>query len=317
MFTTTPTGQVGGAVSLVQTSSNNHPTLIQTPTGAVLPAATVTSGGTPVSILQAAATPNRLIPMTANGISLSSGHTHTPMSVIPTTAGGQPIRLISHVPSHLTNGSTHHHGHQPLQVINTSALNLQEQSKLPITTSAIKRVSPSPPAMVCSPIEKKLHFRRSLSSTTTTSPPPLVQVIKTEPDVVSHKSHSPPPPPPPVSLPHVLPPQSLMTIKTIQQQSTKPSSFEAAANPAHQAIPMQSFILPTSLQQQQQQPQPMGRILLIAADGTGGLDTNGGGGGATLLPLRTLVEAPTFPQTSSFGLPIQILKVAPNSITTN
>jgi hypothetical protein len=79
---------------------------------------------------------------------------------------------------------------------------------------------------------------------------------------------------------------------------------------------MQSLIVPTALQQPQQQP--MGRILLIAADGTGGFDTNGGA--ATLLPLRTLVEAPTaaaFAQNSSFGLPIQILKVAPNSITTN
>lgn len=293
MFTTTP-GQVGGAVSLVQTGSNSQPTLIQTPT--ILPA---TSGGTPVNILQAAA-PNRpasFIPMTANGISLSNGHTHAPMNMIQTMAGGQQIRLISHVPSQLTNGSTQHHG-QPLQVINTSTLNL-EQSKLPITTSAIKRISPSPPATVRSPSEKTLHFRHSLSSTTS-SPPPLVQVVKTEPDVVSHKSCSPPPP-----LPHVVPPQSLMTIKTIQQQNTKPS-FEAT-NPTHQAIPMQSLIVPTSLQQQ-----PMGRILLIAADGTG-LDNNG----ATLLPLRTLVEAPQFPQNSSFGLPIQILKVAPNSITTN
>ena len=294
MFTTP--GQVGGAVNLVQTGSNGQPTLIQTPT--LLPA---TSGGAPVSILQAA--PNRpasFIPMSANGISLSNGHTHAPMNVIQTMAGGQQIRLITH-PSPLTNRSTQHHG-QPLQVINTSALNL-EQGKLPITTSTIKRVSPSPPAVIRSPIEKNLHFHHSLSSITS-SPPPLVQVIKTEPDV-SHKSCSPPPPP----HTHAIPPQSLMTIKTIQQQSSKPS-FEATATATHpaQAIPMQSIILPTSSLQQQ----PMGRILLIAADGTG-LDTSG----ATLLPIRTLVEAPQFAQNPSFGLPIQVLKVAPNSIPTN
>ena len=322
MFTTTP-GQIGGAVSLVQAGSNNQPTLIQTPTGAaVLP----TSGGTPVSIIA----PNRpasFIPITANGISLNNGHTHAPMSVIQTMAGGPPIRLISHVPPQLTNGSTpghhqqhqhHHTHHQPLQVMTTSTL---EQSKLPITTSTIKRVSPSPPATIHSPSEKTLQFRRSLSSITSSSPPPLVQVIKTETDVVSRKSCSSPPPlPPPPTLPQVLPPHSqLMTIKTVQQQHTKPS-FEATANPAHHAIPMQSLILPASLQQQHQQQQPaaVGRVLyVIAADGTGGgLDTNGGT--ATLLPLKTLIEAPAFPQNSSFGLPIQILKVAaPNSITTN
>lgn len=292
MFTTP--GQVGGAVSLVQTGSNSQPTLIQTPT--LLPAS---SGGAPVSILQAA--PNRpasFIPMSANGISLSNGHTHAPMNVIQTMAG-QPIRLISH-PSQLTNGSTQHHS-QPLQVINTSALNTT-------SGSSIKRVSPSPPAVIRSPIEKTLHFRPSLSSTTS-SPPPLVQVIKAEPDI-SHKSCSPPSPP----STHAIPPQSLMTIKTIQQQNGKPS-FEpttTATHPAQQAIPMQSIILPTSSLQQQ----PMGRILLIAADGTGGLDTNG----ATILPIRTLVETPQFPQNSSFGhpiLPIQVLKVASNSIPTN
>lgn len=324
----TTAGQVGGAVSLVQTGSNSQPTLIQAPTSTVLP---TVNGGTPVSIFQAAcsatATPSKapsFIPMTANGISLSNGHTpHAPMNVIQSVAGGQAIRLISPVPSQLTNGSTHQHHHgQPLRVINTSALQLeQHQSKpLPITTSTIvKRVSPSPPATtIHSPHgEKTRQFRHSLSSTTS-SPPPLVQVIKTETDIVSHKSSSPPPPPaPPSSLRHV---QPLMTINTVQQQNMKPA-FEATTinQPAPQTIPMQSLIVPTPLQQQQQ---PMGRILLIAAaDGTGGLDANGGAGPATLFPLRTLVEAaPTaaaFAQNSSFGLPIQILKVASNSITTN
>ena len=322
MFTTAPgPGQVGGAVSLVQTGSNSQPTLIQTPTSTVLP---TVNGGTPVSILQAAsaaATPNKapsFIPMTANGISLSNGHTpHAPMNVIQSMAGGQAIRLISPVPSQLTNVSTHqqHHG-QPLRVINASALHLeQHHSKpLPITTSTVvKRVSPSPPATTVhsSHGEKTRQFRHSLSSTTS-SPPPLVQVIKAETDIISHKSSS---PPPPSSLPpHV---QPLMTINTVQQQNMKPAFEATAINPsAPQTIPMQSLLVPTTLQQQQQ---PMGRILLIAAaDGTGGLDTNGGGP-ATLFPLRTLVEAPTaaFAQNSSFGLPIQILKVASNSITTN
>ncbi len=325
MLTTAPgPGQMGGAVSLVQTGSNSQPTLIQTP-----PTTTVlsgVSGGTPVSIFQAAAAaaPNKpasFIPMTANGISLSNGHTpHAPMNVIQTMAGGQPIRLISPLPSQLTNGSAPHHHHhhhgQPLQVINASALNLEpHQSRLPITTSTLKRASPSPPAItVRSPhSEKTLHFRHSLSSSTS-SPPPLVHVIKSETDIISHHKSSSSPPPPPSSLPRV---QPLMTINTIQQQNMKPTpTFEATTNPAHQAIPLQSLIVPTALQQSQQHP--MGRILLIAADGTGGLDTNGGA--ATLLPLRTLVEAPTaaaFAQNSSFGLPIQILKVAPNSITTN
>ena len=264
VFGTAP-GAVNGTVSLVQ--ANNTPTFIQAP---VLPAAT---RGSPVNILQAQ--PNRhpaangcFIPMTANGISMSNGH--TPINVIQTMAG-QTIRVIPQ--QSVCNGI-----HPPVQLLRT-AVDI-EQNKLPTTTSS-KRGTPSPPASALE--EKRFQVRRSLSSTS--SPPPLVQVIKTEAEM-SHTSCSPPP-------------QSVMAIKVPQHKN-----FLETTSPA--PFPMQNIIVPASSLQQ-----PLGRILLIAADGTGGLETNG----TIALPVKSVLEAGQLPQTNSF-VPVQLLKLPANTITT-
>lgn len=69
---------------------------------------------------------------------------------------------------------------------------------------------------------------------------------------------------------------------------------------------MQNIIVPASSLQQ-----PLGRILLIAADGTGGLETNG----TIALPVKSVLEAGQLPQTNSF-VPVQLLKLPANTITT-
>lgn len=285
MFTTQAT--VGGTRPLSLVQASNSPTLIQTPT--LIP----TTSGTPVNILQA--TPSRphtngcFIPMTANGIAMSNGH--TPMNLIQTVAG-QTIRVIPQ--SSLANST-----HQPVQVIN-AAVNL-DQAKFPPTTttvissSSVKGVTPSPSVVARATNEKNVQIRRSLSSTS--SPPPLVQV-KTEADV-THKSCSPPPPPP----------HSMMTLKLPQQGH----AFETTTAPAA-TIPintMQNIILPTTSLQQP------GRLLLIAADGSGALESNAAGAIAAL-PVKSVVDAGHFAQ-NSFGhsfIPVQLLKIPSNTITT-
>ena len=286
MFTNPTGGTSGNAVSLVQ--AGNNPTVIQSP---------IVSGtnGTPVNILQA--TPTRhpqgngcFVPVTANGVHVSNGH--GPINLIQTVSG-QPIRVIPQQ-SLPINGATYN----PLQVINTAAVNL-EQRKLPtrtaISSPSARTMSPSP-TIKTTFSDKGVQMRRSLSSTS--SPPPLVQV-KTEADIKRVKCASPVSSPSPSS-------HSLVAATKVPQRT----SFETTTAP----IPintLQNFYLPASSMPQQ-------KIFLIATDGTGGLDSNGAG--AIALPIRLANVEPTGFQQNAFNhsslVPIQLLKVPSNTIST-
>lgn len=215
-----------------------------------------------------------------------------PVSLIQPIPGGagQVIRVI---PQH-SNG-TH--------MLSNAAINLEPTKSLPstITTATVvsshstKRVSPSPPASATTS-EKGFQIRHSLSSTS--SPPPLVQ-IKTEADVVNHRTSSLSP-----SL-HT----QMMAVK-MPSATHQRASFESTAVP----LPVQNIIIPTpSLQQP---------VFLIAMDGNGRIDANGTAAGAfTTVPIinNSTVRARQLTQNSlnhSLVSPIQLLKISPNTITT-
>ena len=276
-----PSTVTNGTVGFVQ-ASNSPATFIQA------------GGGAPVSILQTTTSRphgnGSLIPIATNGMAAMSSNGHTPISVIqPVHGAGQMLRVIPQ--TSLPNGT---HMLSP-----ATAVNLEQSKSVPLTTTTtvvspcMKRPSTSPPSSATS--EKRFQIRRSLSSAS--SPPPLVQV-KRETDVVIHKPSSPPL-------------HSMMAVKMPTPQRT---SFETAAVP----IPMnamQNIILPASSLQQ-----PMGRILLIATGGAGGLDTNGTAAGTiAALPVKSVIEAGPLTQ-NSFNhslVPIQLLQIPSNTITTN